>query len=407
MKAPEIPGILKSDFIRNAFTLISGTSFAQGVAFAVYIVLPTFYAPEDFGLLALYMSILSITMILSTGKYELSIMLPEDEQDAKCLLELSMFISAGVSLLLLIAVVMFKRPFAVFLGNEDIESWLYFIPLSTFMVGCFQALRYFNNRKKKYRIITAANIGQSFSNSFTKLGMGPLVPGPAGLVIGALIGQLMGFIIFTINSMKSGIRVFLHPDFSRMRALAKEYRLFPRFNMFQGLVNNLSGALPIFVLTSYFSASIAGYFSLGYTIIYRPMNLVVSAFFQVLFQNIMGKSKKGKRIYPDIRKFLVRMTQLVIIPFVVLLFLAPAIFKIFPEEWEEAGRYTQVLVPWLFMVSLTMPLSFIPDMYKRQKTALMIDLVKFFLRAAALATGVLRQDVYLSLAKRADKTREG
>ena len=121
------------------------------------------------------------------------------------------------------------------------------------------------------------------------------------------------------------------------------------------------------------------------------------------------------------------MIMLVIIPFSVLGFLAPEIFKLFPENWEMAGRYTQVLVPWLFMVSLAMPLSFIPDIYKRQKTALLIDLVKFFLRAGALAIGVIRQDVYLSivlfsgvstlvilysliwylgLVKRADKTRE-
>ena len=397
MKGPKVPGILQSEFLRNALTLISGTSFAQGIAFGVYLFLPAFYTPEDLGLLALYLSILSITMIISTGKYELSIMLPDDNEDAKRLLELSLFISTMFSLVLLIAVLIFQKPFTIFLGNVDIAPWLYFIPLSTFFVGCFQAFRYFNNRNKKYGIITAANVGQSFINSFTKLGIGPLVPGPSGLVIGTLIGQLTGFIIFLGNSLKSGSRIFLHPDFSRMKALAREYSLFPRFNMFQGLINNLSGALPIFVFTSYFSASVAGYFSLGYTIIYRPMNLVVSAFFQVLFQNIMEKNKIGKRIYPDIRKFLIRMIQLVIIPFVVLLFLAPTIFRIFPEDWEEAGRYTQVMVPWLFMGSLTMPLSFIPDMFKRQKTALIIDLVKFILRVAALAAGVLKQDVYLSL----------
>ena len=427
MKGIKFPGLFRSEFVRNAFTLISGTSFAQGIAFAVYVVLPAIYTPEDFGLLALYMSILSITMIISTGKYELAIMLPGEEEDAKRLLELSMFISTGLSMLLLVVILLFNRSFTHLLGNEEIAPWLYFIPFSTLMVGCFQAFRYFNNRKKKYRVITAANVGQSFTNSFTKLGIGSLVAGPVGLLIGTLIGQFTGFIIFLGGSIKSGTRVFLRPDFPRMKALASEYSLFPRFNMLQGLVNNFSGALPIFVLTSYFSAGVAGYFSLGYTIIYRPMNLVVSAFFQVLFQNIMEKNQQGKRIYPDIRKFLIRMTQLVIIPFVLLGFLAPVVFKIFPEDWEAAGRFTQAMVPWLFMVSLAMPLSFIPDMYKRQKTAFVIDLVKFILRAAALAVGVLRQDVYLgvilfsavstliilygliwylTLVKRADKTRE-
>ncbi len=389
--------MLRSEFARNALTLISGTSFAQGIAIVVYLILPAIYTPEDFGLLALYMSILSITMIISTGRYEISIMLPDNEEDAKRLLELSLIISAGVSLLLLIAVLLFRMPFAILLGNESIAPWLYFIPLSTFMVGGFQTFRYFNNRGKRYRTITAANVGQSFTNSFAKLGIGPLVEGPAGLVAGTLIGQFTGFIIFLFRSVKNGLGIFRNPDFHRVRELAGEYSLFPRFNMFQALVNNLSGVLPIFVFTSWFSAGIAGYFSLGYTIVYKPVNLVTSAFFQVLFQNISEKHKKGKRIYPDIRKFLLRMIRLVIIPFVALLFLAPQIFRIFPAEWEEAGRYTQIMVPWLFMVSLIMPLSFIPDMFKRQKTAFVIDLVKFLLRTAALAAGVIKQDIYLAL----------
>jgi len=394
----KLPGLLKTDFVRNALTLISGTSFAQGFSIAIYLILTRIYTPDDFGLFALYMSILSITMILSTARYELSIMLPDNDEDAKGLLELSMLISAGVSLLLFVLVLLFNETFTSLLGNEDISPWLYFIPLSTLLVGFFQAFRYFNNRKKKYKNITAANVGQSFTNSFGKLAIGPMIEGPAGLIIGALIGQLTGFVIFYANSLRKGYRVLVKPDFSRIRSLARKYSLFPRFNMFQGLVNNLSGALPIFIFTSNFSVTVAGYYALGYTVVYRPMNLVVSAFFQVLFQNIIEKNNNEKRIYPDIRKFLYRMLQLVIVPFAIFLFFAPLIFRvIFGEEWEEAGRYTQLLIPWLFIVSLTMPLSFIPDMYKRQRTALYIDMVKFMLRAAALIVGALQQNVYLSL----------
>lgn len=427
MKIPKVPiRIFRSEFTRNAFTLISGTSFAQGISFVVYLILPAFYSPEDFGLLALYLSILSITMIISTGKYELAIMLPAEEGNAKSLLELTVSISAVFSLLLIIAVAIFRKSFAHLLGNRDIAPWLFLIPLSTFLVGCFQAFRYYQNRKKKYKIIASANIGQSFTNSSIKLAMGPLAEGPMGLVTGTVMGQLTGFAIFFHKTIQGGFRIFRKVNVRRMLALGKEYSLFPRFNMLQGLVNNFSGALPIFVLTSQFSAAIAGYFSLGYTIIYRPMNLVVSAVFQVLFQNIMEKHNRGERIYPDIRRFLVRMIQLVTIPFLLLLFLSPLIFRIFPEEWEEAGRYTQLLVPWLFMVSLTMPLSFIPDIFKMQKTAFVIDLFKFILRAAALLAGVMAGDVYLavvlfssgsaviilltlvwyiSLVKRAEKTR--
>ncbi len=50
------------------------------------------------------------------------------------------------------------------------------------------------------------------------------------------------------------------------------------------------------------------------------------------------------------------------------------------------------------MVSLTMPLSFIPDLYKKQKTAMFLDSIRLVGRLAALAAGVILESVYLGLA---------
>jgi phosphate transport system substrate-binding protein len=45
-----------------------------------------------------------------------------------------------------------------------------------------------------------------------------------------------------------------------------------------------------------------------------------------------------------------------------------------------------------------MPLSFIPDIFKRQKTAMIIDAVKLVFRAGSLAAGILYKDIFLALA---------
>jgi hypothetical protein len=44
-----------------------------------------------------------------------------------------------------------------------------------------------------------------------------------------------------------------------------------------------------------------------------------------------------------------------------------------------------------------MPLSFIPDMFRQQKKAMILDLIKFVLRGISLAIGVMNKDVYLGL----------
>jgi O-antigen/teichoic acid export membrane protein len=391
--------MLRSDFLKNVVTLVSGTGFAQVIAIAIYPLLTRMYTPDDFGIFAIYMSVVSMTGILATGKYELSIMLPEKEEKARGLLALALRIALLTSIFLMILAIALNGPICKLLGNEAISPWLYLIPVSTLLVGSFNALKYHNNRAGRFRTITGANVGQSLTNSGIKLAAGPMAAGPAGLISGTVLGQLSGFMFFFFRSSVSIPAVLKGTVRSNLRSLAREYDLFPKFNMVQGVINSFSGALPIFLFTHHFSAEVAGLFSLGYAIIYRPMNLVITAFFQVLFQNLIEKHQKNQKILQDILKFLGRLAALVLVPFLLFLFFAPEIFRVvFGEEWTDAGRYTQWMIPWLFMVSLTMPLSFIPDIFRRQKTAMIIDTVKLVLRAGALATGIFFHDVFLALA---------
>lgn len=395
----KLPGILRGEFLKNVATLVSGTTFVQIIAILIYPVLSRIYTPEDFGLFGLYLSIISITAILATAKYEMAIMLPEKEDDAVNLLGLSISVSVTISLFLMVIILLFNRSISLLLGNETIAPWLYIVPFSTLMVGLFQAFKFYANRNKKYRLITGANVGQSLTNSAAKLSVGPLIQGPAGLIAGTILGQLIGALLFIIPGIHKNREKLAWLNRGKMRNLSKEYNLFPRFTMVQGVTNNLSAALPVFIFNSYFTAAIAGYFTLGYSIIQRPMNLVATAFYQVLSQRIIERYNLGQRIYPDIKKFLYRLLQLVTIPFILVAIFAPAIFRVvFGQEWEEAGRYTQIIIPWMFTSSIAMPLSFIPDMFRRQKKALVLDLIKFILRAMSLIIGILKNDVYLGLA---------
>ncbi len=391
--------IWNSELFRNVTTLISGTSFAQAFSVLIYLVLSRIYTEEDFGVFGLYMSILNITVIFSTAKYELAILLPKRDEDSRNLLGLSALISVGVSLALLLVVIPLNGSICKWLGSEQISAWLYFIPLSTLLVGWFTSFRNYSNRQKKYRLIAGANIGQSVSNSLLKLGLGFLIAGAAGLISGVIFGQLVGFLIFFAVHQKQ-----LRPRdgilaWSEMKRLGRQYNLFPRYNMWQGLINNLSGAFPVFVLSSFFSTGAAGFFTFGYMILYRPVNLIANAFYQVLFQRFVEKKHDNRSLRSEVLIFLKRMTQVLLLPFLVCGFFFPAIFGfLFGDQWVEAGKYAQIILPWIFMVSLVMPLSFIPDLYRKQRVAMIIDLVKLLVRGAGLAVGVVLENVYLGLA---------
>ena len=188
--------IWRNEFFKNVATLISGTTFAQAFSVIIYVVLSRIFTEEDFGVFGLYMNILNIVVIFSTARYDQAILLPKSDRESMNLLGLSGLISVGVSLLLLLLIVPLNPAICRWLGSDEISTWLYFIPLSTLLVAWFTILNNHANREKQYRLIAGANIGQSVGNSMTKLGLGFMVAGAAGLIIGVVSGQIVGFLVF-------------------------------------------------------------------------------------------------------------------------------------------------------------------------------------------------------------------
>jgi len=179
---------------------------------------------------------------------------------------------------------------------------------------------------------------------------------------------------------------------------AKRYSGYPRYNMLLNITNNLSGALPIFLFTRGFSAEVAGLFAFGYAFIFKPLSLFSQSLLQVLSQKIIEHHHQNKPVYPLLKNLVVKKFWLGIGPFVLLAYFAPTLFAlVFPPEYAPAGAFVQILSPWLFLVYLASPLAFLPELYSRQRKAMVIDLVYLLLRFGALAIGVLAQNVFLSL----------
>ena len=72
----------KSEFSKNVVTLMTGTTIAQAIPIAISPILTRIYSPEDFGMFALYFSILALVGVIATARYEIAIVLPKDDEEA-------------------------------------------------------------------------------------------------------------------------------------------------------------------------------------------------------------------------------------------------------------------------------------------------------------------------------------
>ena len=72
----------KLSFNRNITTLITGTGLAQLITIIFSPLLTRVYSEDQFGNFAFLLAICSILSHLVNGRYDVSIMLPKNEEDA-------------------------------------------------------------------------------------------------------------------------------------------------------------------------------------------------------------------------------------------------------------------------------------------------------------------------------------
>lgn len=390
--------LFRRETTRNFFKLFSSLMLAQGLSFALAPLLSRLYTPEDFGLVALYMAIAGLLSMVATGKYEQAIMLPKRNEDAASLVVLVLMISLAASLVVAIIVVLFNNTFTRLLQAPEISFWLYFLPLSMILHAIYQSFNYYANRMKFFGIMASGTLIQHVIINISRIAMGIERFFLNGLILSQIVSPVFS-VIYMIKKLIPRMQVYFKGvTMINIKYQGGIYSQYPSYNLIQSLTNNLASSLPIFMFTSGFSAQTAGLYSFGYTFVFRPLSLFSQSTLQVLSQKIIEDHHNGKYIYPGIKKLVWSFFKLGIIPFVLLGIFAPWLFSIvFSSVWTEAGTMIQILLPWLFMVYLTSPLSFVPELFFQQKKSMIIDFISIFLRFAALYIGIHYNDVYLSL----------
>ncbi len=394
----KLRSLYSSEFFRNVATLMTGSTIAQLIALAIYPVLTKIYTPDEHGLFSLYMGIIAITGIISTGRYQLAILMPAEDKKAVNLAALGLLLSIGVGLILLVVVALFREQIAGMFKVPGIEKWLWFVPLSTVLIGFFQVSIYWHNRHKQFRRTAIGNLSQSIVNSGVKLSTSGTVPAGGGMVLGAIAGQVAGAGYFLFSWLRKFRMHFTDISRAGMKEVAAIYYRFPGFNLPNNLVNSISNSMPVFLIGAYFGAADLGLYSLGFTMIFRPMNLVTNSMEQVFSQRVIKKYTERISIRRDVITLIKRSFQIGIIPFLLAGIFGPLIFRtIFGAEWEVSGRYMQLLIPWFFTAFMANQLTFIPDLFSLQKTAFLLNIIRLVLRIGGMVIGIWQQDILLAL----------
>ncbi|MHC8514319.1 lipopolysaccharide biosynthesis protein [Sporosarcina sp. ITBMC105] len=378
---------MKNAFMKHVLTLMKGTAIAQFLPVLISPILTRMYTPEEFGIFAIYIAVISVLTPIVSGRYELAIALPKEERKALSLFTLTIIINLCVTLVAIIFILFTADRIVDLLSLQD-SVWLYLLPIGLFLVGIFNSLTYLNNRHGRFGYLAKSKINQSIAMAVSQLFLGIIKLGSIGLLIGYCIGQISSIlklrekIEITTKVKKDNINK------KDLLSISKEYNEFPKYSMITHSTEALSTNIPNLLFSKFFGTQYTGYYSLTTRTINLPMSLIgrsVGDVFLSTASKLYRENGNCKDIYIKTLKILAIIP---VVPFIFLFLYAEGLFAfVFGEEWRIAGSYARILIPALYVQFIASPLSHMFIIAKKVKLEFFIQVIILILSVLSFIIG--------------------
>ena len=393
----------KSSYSKNVLTLVTGTALAQAIPLALSPILTRIYSPSDFGILATYMSLVALGAVVTSLRYDQAIIIPERDEDSANVTVLAILISLVTSIILLLVVIFFRETISSLLLEDPEEratlaKWFFFVPLSVFLMGLFNAISFWLNRKKVFRAMATSKVVYTSGMSAFQIAVGLIKKSPVGLLIGFIFGRLFSVLYLLHKINKDRNPAFSQISRTQMLHLLKRYKRFPYFSLPGSFLNVASNQLPILIIGKYFGGVILGNYSLMERVLNAPISLLGRSVLDVFKQKASEdyiKYGNCKKIYLKTFKTLVALS---ILPTIVLFTLSPLIFGfVFGKEWVIAGEFAQILSILFFFRFTASPLSYMFFIAEKQHQDMIWQIGLLLVTVASFFTGIYYDNIKLAL----------
>ncbi|HAN19998.1 MAG: hypothetical protein A2X13_05065 [Bacteroidetes bacterium GWC2_33_15] len=339
--------ILKSfkknnEFLKNILTLLSGSTIAQIITLITIPFLTRIYTPEDFGFIAIYLSLANVIATISTGRYELAIILPKQKEDALSIIKGTFWIVIFISLISFVIILILKSYDNIFTKFIN-PAYFYFFPLSVLILGLIKIFSQWYTRQKEFKFLASATIFQSGSTSVSNIGFGFLYYiQSTGLFIGHILGQCFQLILFSLKFFKKEKYELRGIDKNDIKTQLKENINFPYFSAPMGFLNSISVDILIYILNLFYSTTLVGLYTNATKVINYPLNFITQSFTSVFYQKISETEKKVKFFMISYFSNLI----IAVIAMIPIIFWGEELFSfVLGKEWEAAGSIAKYLAP--------------------------------------------------------------
>jgi O-antigen/teichoic acid export membrane protein len=377
----------RSEFFRHVSIVMLGTAAAQAIPLAVSPLLTRIYGPEDFGIYAIYLAIGAIGTVAAAGRYEMAIMRPAREAEARSVFNLAI-ITAVITCVLLAFVLLATHALPWKGPTTELGDLQFLLPLSICALSVFSSVGYWLNRHKRYAQLSKLKVAQSILIAAGSVGAGYWIGGATGLIVGTLIGQVA---LALWPLLRLGGWRDASSDDNTLRGTASRYWKYPAVSMPTALLDTFSQQAPTLVFSRFYDMAATGHYNLGVRVLSSPAALISTAIGQVYFRRIAEIARETPRALPAEVISTAKKLLLIGLPiFLPLMLWGDVLFAwIFGAPWAKAGTYAQIIAFSAFVKFVVSPLSTLFIALERLGTAAKWQAAYFCTSIATLSLGLV------------------
>lgn len=345
---------LKNTYFKNILLLISGAGFSQLIPVIFSPILGRIFSPTDFGVLAIFMALSAILGMLSTGMYELSIMIPKKDTNAFHLL-VWVIISSGIVSLLL-SILLFFLSYIPWVATWQIKfKFHYLLPFGVFFTGCFQGYTYWLNRKKEYKVLNFCRIGQSITIVSISLLLGYLGYKDSGLIFGFLAGGIVTTLPIAFFLIRQQSKINKETIIFNI----KKYKSYPKLMLPTSLMNTTAAYVPVFSIDRFFNSQIVGSYAMASRLLTAPVSIISVVIGQVYYKRMTDIVNSGqKSLLSEFKRTSLLLVGVAMLIFLPLFFFGKELMIfVFGLQWTEAGKFVEIIAIATLVKFVVSPLS--------------------------------------------------
>jgi O-antigen/teichoic acid export membrane protein len=384
-----------SDFARNIAVLTSGTILAQGIGLIATPILSRIYTPADYGLVAIFSAVVAICATLITARYEITVLLPTEENKARSIAALAVLLAILVGGILAVCATIIPEHVRVWLGVQALGLWLPISVLCGIATAITAVITNWLNRCCEYRKISSLRIIQAIISVLSGLTFGFLAV-PNGLMYAQAVTITISALLFLFFSHTTS-DVYKSSTQSLLDA-ALEYRRAPTYLLPTAMLDVCTLQLPFILISVWFTSELTGHYRMAWALLGLPAGLVGSATAQVFYQRF-------SQLWPDaaaakalLIKTWIMLAILGAIPFAMVMLFGKQLFLfVLGPAWAETGRMAALMAPMFFawLLSSTTSPAFV--VMRMERTVLFFSIAVVIYRPFCLYLGHYFDNIYLGL----------